>query len=58
MILLVLAILWVILSAWVIGVILAAGWPEERPRPAPDPYAAAVQEFRTELNDWDRRGGR
>lgn len=53
-----LALLWVILAAWAIGYILAAGWPTDRPPPpAPaDPYAMDVARFRTELNDWDRRG--
>ena len=57
MILLVLTLLWVLLSAWIIGAILAAGWPaESSPAAAADPHANAVLEFRAELADWDRRG--
>jgi hypothetical protein len=51
-----LAVVWLILAAWVIGCVLAAGWPDERPVPAPDPYANDVATFRAELADWDRRG--
>lgn len=57
MVVLILTLLWVILSAWVIGVILAAGWPAEGPAgAAADPYARDVAAFRAELADWDRRG--
>lgn len=55
MIVLALTLLWVILSAWVIGMILAAGWDPPAPAPA-DPYARDVATFRAELADWDRRG--
>jgi hypothetical protein len=56
MVILLLALLWLILSAWIIAAILAAGWPAEPPGPAPDPYAADVAAFRQELHDWDRDG--
>lgn len=50
---LILAILWVLITAWVIGAILAVDY--QPPAPA-DPYAADVAEFNKELADWDRRG--
>lgn len=56
MIVAILALAWVILTAWIIGVILAAGLPDVPPGPAPDPHAADVARFRAELSDWDRRG--
>ena len=56
MIVLILAIAWLILTAWIIGIILAAGLPDPGPAAAADPHAADVAAFRTELADWDRRG--
>lgn len=50
---LIFAILWVLLSAWIIGAALSVDFT---PAPAPDPYAADVAAFNAELADWDRRG--
>lgn len=50
---LILAILWVIITAWIIGAILAVDYT---PPAAADPYAADVAQFNAELADWDRRG--
>lgn len=50
---LLLAIVWVLITAWIIGAILAVEYTP--PAPA-DPYAADVAQFNSELADWDRRG--
>lgn len=46
----VMAIIW----AWLVG---AQAEQLEADGPPVDPHAAAVEEFRRELHDWDRRGG-
>lgn len=58
MLVLILALAWVILTAWVIGMILAAaaGLADVAPAAAADPYAAELARFRADLSDWDRRG--
>lgn len=56
MIVVILALAWVILTAWIIGVILAGGLEDMPPAAPADPHAADVAAFRAELADWDRRG--
>ena len=50
---LLLAIVWVLITAWIIGAILEADYT---PPAAADPYANDIATFNAELADWDRRG--
>jgi hypothetical protein len=53
---LILALIWLVITAWVIGVILAAATADAAPAAPVDPHAQDVATFRAELADWDRRG--
>ena len=56
MIVLLLALAWLLITAWIIGIILAAAAPDAAPAAPVDPHINAVTQFRAELADWDRRG--
>lgn len=56
MVVAILALIWVVITAWIIGVILAAATADAAPAAPVDPHAVAVTQFRAELADWDRRG--